>query len=136
MRESIGGKITFIPNLHGGIIFITRDEITNLIYIMAKDVAAEYSAYKFKMFEKTADEPILSLCMAAYQCRPIEMNEERRNMYVFYPTCKEIRMDVRKRDLAYTFDGKNWIYDVLLVHWQNYYTKTPLYEKEVLRLKK
>ena len=129
LREDIGEyqeKIHFIPQMHGGVIFIRRDELTKEIYREALLVAKNYEQYKFKYFEKPADEPILALSMAVKNSRPIE-RELGGPLYLFYLIAKKVKQDIRKGYLAYSCDGKEWIESAKLMHWQNVFTKKPMY---------
>lgn len=124
--------IYFIPQMHGGIIFFTNDTYTQRIYQQAKDIAKNYSKYKFKYFDKPADEPILALCMAINNIHPIELNATLSSLaYIFYPTAKDIRI---KGKVDYSIDGKNWVSNVKLLHWQNIYTLSDVYWAEIKRL--
>lgn len=128
-KERIGFRIS----THGGIMFIRNDETTACIYEDCRYISAHYSDFKFDMFEKPADEPIIATAMAANDCKPINRSEHY-DVYGFYPTFKECRMNIARKELAYTFDGKKWMNDVKILHWQNHYTRTAVYMREIDRL--
>lgn len=129
-------KVSFIPQMHGGIIFFNKDNTTKEIYSMSLTVAENYSNYRFKYFVKPADEPILALCMAVYGCYPIQLPKyEADQQFVFLPVAKRVEMNISRHFLRYTMDGNKWISHVKLLHWQNINTETPRYFYEIMRLK-
>lgn len=129
-------KITFIPQMHGGIIFFTDDHITKKIYNLSQCIAENYSKYKFKYFNSPADEPILALCMAINNIHPIELSSsESEKAFCFYPTVCKIRTTNTHRCLLdVSPDGNRWISNVKLLHWQNVNTQKPIYRIEVAKL--
>lgn len=139
MIDDIGAyknKISFIPQLHGGIIFFNDDDLTRYIYSLAVTISENYSQYRFKYFDEPADEPVLALSMAVNQSLPIELSiEEQQRAFLFYPTAEKIHMDIRK-GLSYLNRKGEWIDNVLLLHWQNVNTETPKYRMEIRRLDK
>lgn len=129
-------QVHFIPTMHGGIIFFHNDDLTKQIYSLSLEIIKNYSKYKFKYFNEPADEPVLALAMSICNSSPLEIsNDLQKRAYVFYPTVKYIKCDILNNILKYSNDGINWIENVILIHWQNYFTETPLYYKEVLKLK-
>lgn len=95
--------IDFIPSMHGGIIFFSSGELTNKIYMLAMQISNEYSKYRFKYFNNPADEPILALSTAVYNCPPIELsNAQLGTAYCFLPAVKNVQMNIRKKKLTYT----------------------------------
>lgn len=121
--------------MHGGIIYFANDSLTEKIYHLAKHIVENYDSYKFRYFVKPADEPILALSMAVNNCLPIDWGGEAKFAYCFYPTVKVARFNIVTGMLAYTRDGVNWMSGVKLMHWQNYYTHLPMYQREVDRMK-
>lgn len=128
-------EIKFIPQMHGGIIFFSDDELTRKIYNLALKISSEYSKYKFKYFERPADEPILALSMAVNNCPPIELKGAHTGrMFCFLPAARTIRMNIRDKCLAYegncgvTYEG------VAVLHWQNHMTRKPIYYREIDRM--
>lgn len=136
--EDIGkykSAVSFIPQMHGGIIFFTKDNITKQIYKQAQDIAINYSQYKFKYFDKPADEPILALCMAINDIHPIEINTiEAEQAYCFFPATPNILIRHSPCCLSVYKNGAV-INNVKLMHWQNINTQKPLYRIEVARLR-
>lgn len=130
---SLKDRIGFRISTHGGIMFICNDEITERIYQDCQYISAHYSDFKFDMFEKPADEPIIATAMAANCCKPINRSDHY-DVYGFYPTFKKCRMNIARNKLAYTFDGVNWVNDVKILHWQNHYAREALYLRELDRL--
>lgn len=128
-------QIDFIPQMHGGIIFFDKDEMTNEIYRMALNIAKDYRKYKFKYFTEPADEPILAICMAVNGCHPIELLDEEEKMFLFYPTVKNVRCNILKKAVSYE-DAMGQVFknNVKLIHWQNYFTETAKYQHEILRM--
>lgn len=127
--------LEFIPQMHGGIIFFHNDKVTRRIYKQSCKIAENYLQYRFKYFDKPADEPILALSMAINKIRPIELPEQDAGrMFLFYPTAKKIVTNIREKKLCYMNKKDNWIENVLLLHWQNLNTKKPQYKIEIVRL--
>lgn len=120
--------------VHGGIIFYCDDDVTRSIYKDCKNIVSHYSDFHFAMFDKPADEPIVALAMAVNGCKPIS-RASHYDIYGFFPTFKDYRMNIKKGILAYSFDGDNWIENVKICHWQNCNTESPVYKREVDRLK-
>lgn len=126
-------KIDFIPQMHGGIIFFDKDEKTKAIYNMALQIAKDYRKYRFKYFSEPADEPILALCMAVNGCHPIEIHKDK--MFLFYPTVKKLKCNILKKIVIYEDNkGHKHENDVRLIHWQNFFTETTKYYREILRM--
>lgn len=124
-------KINFIPQMHGGVIFFNNDALSHSIYQQALIISKNYLQYKFKYFTKPADEPILALSMAINNCKPIHTQNEA---YIFYPTKRYIKSNIKKGELKYSYDGNNWISNILLLHWQNHNTHKAHYQTEIARL--
>lgn len=127
-------KISFIPSLHGGIIFFRNDDLTKKIYTLAFEIAEQYSQYSFRYFKNPADEPVLALSMAVNESHPIELKEDAARMFVFYPAVKKVHMDISKKKLCYLNNSNQWINNVLVLHWQNQNTQTPKYKIEIKRM--
>lgn len=127
-------RVKFRISTHGGIMFICRDETTAQIYEDCQYISAHYSEFKFDMFVKPADEPVIATAMAANGCKPINRSAHY-DVYGFYPTFKECRMNIARKELSYTFDGQKWVNDVKILHWQNHYTRMALYMREMDRLR-
>lgn len=138
VQEDIGeyqNRITFIPQMHGGVLFFRDDADTREIYKLALTISKDYSKYRFKFFSKPADEPILALSMAVLGVKPIELSQdEKEKAFVFYPSAKKVKCNMAKGLCSYYNDQTGWVDDVLLVHWQNVNTNKPLYRTEVKRM--
>ena len=126
-----GDQISFIPSMHGGCYFIKRSHECQKIYDLAMEINTKYYQYKFKYFDDPADEPILALCMAVFNCHPIEM--KTINPIVFYPAVTNFESNINFGINSYTAKNKT-IKNSYLVHWQNYFTTRALYKTEVDRL--
>lgn len=139
-KEDIGEykeQVNFIPQMHGGIIFFRNDKYALNIYELALKIAENYHQYKFKYFSEPADEPLLALSMAVNGIRPIEVAaDKQKKMFLFYPTVQKIHCNINRGILEFSNDGSDWEKNVLLCHWQNVFTNTPIYSKEILRLEK
>lgn len=95
-------QIRFIPSMHGGIIFFSQDALTKKIYELSMKISSEYFDYRFKYFDKPADEPILALASAVCNCPPVELhNEETSAAFCFLPTVQIVKMNIRKQQLVY-----------------------------------
>ena len=124
--------IKFIPQMHGGICFIRKVEKCIEIYKSCIEIAKDYNKYKFKYFDKPADEPLLALSMSLYDCHPTQKSPKS---YVFYPSCKNLKADIFLGELSYENDLGDMISDIMLIHWQNINTEKALYNFEVEKLK-
>lgn len=125
-------KIKYLVDLHGGIVFFRSDPTTVVVYHTCLEISQKYASFKFQMFEKPADEPILALAMAVNGLKPINKSKtENANYYLFYPTAKQVKVDISQQQLSYTFDDTIWHHDVLLMHWQNSNCSKALYLREV-----
>lgn len=128
-------KIDFIPQFHGGIMFLKNDNITNDVYKLSKKITNNYSNYKFKYFDKPADEPILALSTALMGCKPIELPKKIENrMFVFYPAAKEVYCDISNGYLSYINKKNQLIDNVFLCHYQNFNTEKPKYKIEAYKI--
>lgn len=125
-------KVTFIPQMHGGVIFFHNDDKTKNIYTLSKIIAKQYGNFKFKYFSKPADEPIMALAMAVNGIHPVEIDLNGENkLFLFYPTAKKIKCNILKGLLSYKRSNGKWIDNVILLHWQNCNTQKPSYKIEV-----
>jgi hypothetical protein len=117
-------QLSFIPQMHGGICFIQKGPRLDLILDYAAQIEANYSEYKFKYFEKPADEPILALAMAAAGSMPVEASPDD---FVFLPTVEKLMVNsvIRNRKaICLTHNGD--MQDFRIVHFQNHNTcKSP-----------
>lgn len=128
-------KVSYIPQMHGGIVFFRNDALTQSIYQTACSIANDYKKYRFKYFDNPADEPILALSMAVHNSKPIELSKsDRERAFVFYPTVCHVDMDIKKRRLSYQNNEGKVVDNVLLLHWQNVNTEKPSYKIEVKKL--
>lgn len=128
-------RVKFIPNMHGGIIFFNKDNVTKEIYELSLEVADNYDKYTFKYFEKPADEPILALCMAVFDIKPIALEKSiNKKAYIFYPIAKKVMSNINKNKLSYISKDGDLVSDVILCHYQNYNTQKLQYKIEECRL--
>lgn len=124
------GKVHFKLDTHGGIMFLTKDPITKAIYDDCIRISEHYYDFKFRFFNNPADEPIIALAMAANNCKAIPLSNNK-DVYVFIPLSKSIKMDFVNGLLSYSEDGVSWIEKVSILHWQNENTTKPRYSREV-----
>lgn len=128
-------KISYIPKMHGGIIYFCNDELSKAIMQDAMDIAKNYKKYHFKYFENPADEPILALATTINECHPIELSSTlQKRMFCFLPACNGVRYNISKGELSYLDSGVR-IKKVFLLHWQNFNTRKRKYYIEILRLR-
>lgn len=129
-------QVKFIPSMHGGIIYFASDSLTRDVYDLALKISSNYAAYRFKHFEKPADEPILALSLAVNNCAPIELDKAQAGRaFCFLPTVKKIKMHIRKKLLIYTTNDHDYTYkETIVLHWQNCMTTKPIYNREVDRM--
>ncbi len=136
--EDVGeysSKISFCIVTHGGVMYIKDDITTRNIYESCLSIIPNYNNYKFQIFSKPADEPIIALSMAVNNCRPIERSDATAIVYCFLAVAYRVRMNIRKGLLSYQgLKGGKWYNDVYLLHWQNKNTHTPNYYRELDRL--
>lgn len=129
LLEDIGElkkQISYIPQMHGGICFLKKGEKLDRILALASWIEKDYSKYKFKYFEKPADEPILALAMAIVGSHPVKAQP---NDFIFLPTVKNF--DIRNvilNSCARCTTGDGEICEVCVVHFQNYNTKKTAYK--------
>ena len=77
-REGAGkyaDQLEYLHFFHGGIYYIRKGETCERVYELAKDVAAHYYEFKFRLFKNPADETVLSLASALCGCKPILWEE-------------------------------------------------------------
>lgn len=137
--ENLGeymNRVQFEINMHGGILFFKNDEVTRSIYHTCMDIVGRYEQFRFKVFTKPADEPIMALSMAVHNCRPIDTNGfDGGTYYCFLPVAKQIKVNIIKGKLCYKHrSNPSWISKCMILHWQNYNTSKPIYKREVYRL--
>lgn len=65
-------EIKFLIDLHGGLYYFRKSKRCEEIFKQAITLSSEYTKYKFKNFDKPADEPLLAFAMAIHQCQPYE----------------------------------------------------------------
>lgn len=119
-------KISFIPQMHGGICFMKRGDTLNRILYLAEYVKKHYSEFRFKYFDEPADEPILALAMAIIGSKPITASSE---YFVFLPTVDKIRIREYLTDPTRILVEKNNAnYEVFLIHFQNRNTEKAAYK--------
>lgn len=68
-------SIKFLISMHGGIYYFRKTDRARLIFEKAIELAQNYSRYGFSYFDKPADEPVLAMAMAIYQCLPTQQKE-------------------------------------------------------------
>ena len=129
LLENAGGwkdKISFIPQMHGGICYIKRGEKLNEILRLAEYTEQHYTDYKFKYFEKPADEPILALSMAVAGSRPLPARPE---YFVFLPTVDKIFLNEYISDQTKICIAKGEKrQEVWMIHFQNHNTEKAHYK--------
>lgn len=125
-----GRRIKFIPHVHGGVYFIRKNEQCQEMYNLAMEINKNYSKYKFNHFPAPADESILALCMAVFDCRPIP---EKGWHILFYPDLKNFKADISKGANS-CIKYREFVTNAYLIHWGNYFTKLTDYKCEVDKL--
>lgn len=131
LEERFRDRVAYSVSLHSGVVFFRDDQSTKKIYDDCMAVVENYSKNVFKIFDKPADEPILALSMAMNGCHPIEKENQP---FLFYPLAKRFRCNVIKGDLSYTANGKDWIKNVGILHWQSVNISKARYQTEIVRL--
>lgn len=133
-KEDIGeftNQIKFIPHVHGGVYFIKNNSQCNDIFKLAMKINENYNNYKFTHFDKhPADESILALCMAVFDCRPIV---EKGWHLIFYPDLKNFKADILQGTNSCMKYGE-FVTNAYLIHWQNFFTNKTAYKSEVDKL--
>ncbi|MBR4890636.1 MAG: hypothetical protein IKU15_05045 [Clostridia bacterium] len=124
-RETAKNKFTYAVNLHGGMYYIRKSEISRKVCSDAFTYAKDYSHYKFRMFTKPADEPVLALAMANNNCKPIPFDSFALECFWRSPYMK---LNMAKK-LALHKNNK-----ASLVHWGTVSTKTAVYKKQIDQL--
>ncbi len=118
--------IKFIPNMHGGIYFIRNGDRCKRMHQRSQEIARDYQSYKFAIFNEPCDEPILALCMALYDCLPVEMFP---SAFVFRPLVEKLKVDILEGHVSCIKRGAP-VDGAMLVHWQTDFTGKPLYRFE------
>lgn len=113
-------------DLHGGIYYIRKGEICNRMYLYSKDIIKNYSLYKFRKFNKPADEPILALTMAIENINPVIAGA---NDFAWKKRCSNVKANFFKNELSYDFEG-SYADNGLLMHFGTSRTIMPLYVLE------
>lgn len=128
-------SVKYIPQMHGGLIFFKDDALTKRIYSEAVQIADNYSNYKFKYFDKPADEPILALAIAAHAGDIIDVGSlDSQSIFCFFPSVKKVSTHIRSGFLSYVNHQGVIVDNVSICHWQNCNTKHHQYKNEVLAL--
>lgn len=128
-------QIPFCIVTHGGVMYIKDDITTKRIYETCLSIIPKYNHYKFQIFSKPADEPIIALSMSVNNCRPIERSDTTAIVYCFLAVAYRVKMNIKKGFLSYQgVKGGKWYNDVYIIHWQNKNTSTPRYFRELDRL--
>lgn len=112
-----------------GYILCGGGETCREVFKLANYFAEHFHEYQFNGFKEAADEPVLALAMAVWQCKTLDIHEKG---LVFAPSKNMIDLDITV-PMAHYHSDKNG-YDVNLVHWSNYRTKLSLYRFEVEKL--
>lgn len=130
-------RLTFIPDMHGGVIWFNKDTLTKRIYNECLEIIPKYSNYKFRYFAQPADEPILALAIAINGGKMIELSQQPdlHDFFVFRPSVKHIKQDIHKGILT-VYRKHICIENVRLCHWQNYNCNRYEYKNAVISLKR
>ncbi len=125
-------EITYIPDFNGGMYYLRKTSLCKRVFEQANFFARHYEEYSFNGFRKAADEPCLALAMAVNNCHPIDLKE---GGMVFAPSKKNTDLDIDV-PRAYYRRTESDAYQVILVHWSNYYTTLSRYKFEMSKLYK
>lgn len=66
--------VDYTVTLHGGAYYFRNTEKAASIFETAIEIAGDYAIYKFRGFQKPADEPVVALSLAVHKCRPHDKN--------------------------------------------------------------
>lgn len=122
-------KVSYCVGLHGGIYFIRRTGTARAVFDTAKQIAQDYSRYRFKgKFSTPGDEPILALSMALNSCKPIF--HDTRTICCYWEHENAMKLSLPSGLAWICRDRKN----TLLVHWGTRFTKGLLYRKQTADL--
>lgn len=128
--ENLGkfkSQVQYVVGLHGGIYYMRRGPVCKQIFDTARNLAPNYSQFKFKgKFETPGDEPLVALSMALNNCKPIPFIREAICCYWEYTTCFEIDISAGRAEITSIPKGKT-----SLVHWGTRFTKELLYQEQV-----
>lgn len=58
--------IQFSLNLHGGIYYVQKTDLTSSVFNLAINLSKEYEQYHFRDFVRPADEPVIAMSMAVH----------------------------------------------------------------------
>lgn len=116
-------KIAYTLDFHGGIYFIRKGSNCDKIYEICMDIVSNYQEYKFKNFNKPADEPIAALAMAVVGAKPIAYNPR---YIVWLKNAKHLKADYFINKLSYYYMKEN-VNNGMVVHFGTSRTILPLY---------
>ena len=122
-REAAQNTLPYAVGMHGGMYYARKTERAQSVFRDALKTASNYNSYKFCMFEKPADEPVLALAMALNNCKPIPYDSFALTCFWVHP---DVKLNMYKGQ-AHRKDGT----PIPLMHWGNFNTKAPVYKKQV-----
>lgn len=117
-------RVHYCVGLHGGIYFLRKGPAAGAVFDTARQIAADYSRYRFKgKFATPGDEPILALSMALNNCRPIA--QDPRMICCYWEHADAMYLSIPRGKARSRSTG-----DTILVHWGTRYTRSLIYRRQ------
>lgn len=129
-------KVHFHVQMHGGIYFVKRGEFCKQMHDICMNVLNNYDKYKFFMFTKPADEPVIALAASVMNASPIGFIKPG---ICFYPM-DSINNKIKVCFNDNTFSGvemksnKNELVHHAIIHFGNKNTDRAFYKAEAERI--
>lgn len=119
-----GDLIHYIANLHGGLYFIRKSCFCEELWKLCLKIKENYTAYTFRTFKESADEPIIALACALKNVSLID----RLHDICFLPIAKLESTNISEQKVEYIENGKKW--EGVIVHFGNRNTEKARYKYE------
>ena len=136
-EEDVGeyrDRVSYIPDFIGGVFYFRKTDELEKFYEIVKHIKATYNDYKFRQFEKLADEPTYALAMSV--CGFKTMDDKSPDI-CFYPHTTYFESDIAEGKVNYKdkyMKKRGLISEAYMVHWGSGNTRRSTYLMEVYRL--
>jgi len=130
IQNSLGLK--YVISFNGGVYYFKRNEKAKEIFDTAKDIVANYDAYKIvKVRGEIADEPLMSLAMGLYDQEPID--DHGKGMYTPVGQSGKFTMDVLRGYCEFIKNGR--VVKPAIMHFGFGHTQAFHYRRETMKLR-
>lgn len=127
-KEDLGvyaDRVHWKPDIHGGLYFIRKGALCDNIYEDCQNIAAHYDDFQWPDYcAPYADEPILSLAMAANGVHALDADP--RNYGIPWEVT-QMDVDIFSGKCTYTTQWHPMVSQGRMIHWSVRYCKKPLY---------